>query len=155
MTAVFEYGDPDRQDKRFQVLYTSRQHNSAGGTRERYFSNGGTLDLSKNLVTSDGGLTEQHASKMGMEPFLLEEYELPKVYTTTSANTGADSMTSAHMRNWLECLRTRETPNAPAEAGYQHSIAVIMTTAALRTGQRVTFNEKKQDVLAGGKVFKY
>ena len=30
-----------------------------------------------------------------------------------------------------------------------------MTTAALRTGLKATFDEKNQDVLAGGKVFKY
>ena len=40
-------------------------------------------------------------------------------------------------------------------AGYNHSIANIMTTAALRTGEFVTFDEENQEVLAGGKVFKY
>jgi hypothetical protein len=31
----------------------------------------------------------------------------------------------------------------------------MMTTAAYRTGQKVTFNEKTQEVMAGDKVFKY
>ncbi len=155
ITAAFDYGPPDDPGTGFQVLYTSRQHNSAGGTKELYFSNGGTMNLSENLVNSDGGLTERHASAMGMEPFLLEEYKLPTVYVETAANTGVDNMTSAHMRNWLECLRSKEKPNAPVEAGYQHAIAVIMTTAALRTGKRVTFDEKTQEVMAGNQVFKY
>jgi hypothetical protein len=30
-----------------------------------------------------------------------------------------------------------------------------MTTAALRTGQKAMFDEKTQQVMAGGKVFKY
>jgi hypothetical protein len=30
-----------------------------------------------------------------------------------------------------------------------------MTNAAVRTGEKVTFDEKKQEVMAGGKVFKY
>jgi len=59
------------------------------------------------------------------------------------------------MRNWMECIRSRETPNAPVEAGYNHSVANIMTTAALRTGKFVTFDEERQEVLAGGEVFKY
>jgi hypothetical protein len=29
-----------------------------------------------------------------------------------------------------------------------------MTNAAYRTGEKVTFDEKKQEVMAGGKVFK-
>jgi len=73
----------------------------------------------------------------------------------TSANTGADDMTSLHMLNWMECVRSRETTNGPIEAGYNHSIANIMTTAALRTGLKATFDEAAQDVLAGGKVFQY
>ena len=72
---------------------------------------------------------------------------------TTAANTGADPMTSAHMLNWLECLRSRKQTHAPVEAGYQHSIACIMANAAARTGERVTFDEKTQEVMAGGKVF--
>lgn len=32
--------------------------------------------------------------------------------------------------------------NALVEAGYNHSIANIMVTAALRTSQRATFDEK-------------
>ncbi|HUN04622.1 MAG TPA: gfo/Idh/MocA family oxidoreductase, partial [Niabella sp.] len=59
------------------------------------------------------------------------------------------------VRNWMECVRSRKETNAPVEAGYYHSIANIMTTAAARTGQKATFNEKTQEVIAGGKVFKY
>jgi hypothetical protein len=30
-----------------------------------------------------------------------------------------------------------------------------MTTASMRTGLKATFDEKNQEVLAGGKIFKY
>ncbi len=72
-----------------------------------------------------------------------------------SANTGGDKLTSNHVRNWMECVRSRKQPNAPVEAGYSHSIATIMTNAAVHTGLKVTFDEKTQEVMAGGKVFKY
>jgi hypothetical protein len=55
----------------------------------------------------------------------------------------------------MECIRSRKQPNAPVEAGYYHSIANIMTTAASRTGYKATFDEKTQEVMVGGKVFKY
>ncbi len=157
MTAVFDYGPLDDPSSGFQVQYASRFTNSAGGTKEIYYSNGGELNLDTNKVTPNGGLTERRASAMGMKPFLLDEYSLSdsKVKVVTSANTGADDMTSIHMLNWMECIRSRKQANAPVEAGYNHSIANIMTTAALRTGQFVTFDEKNQEVLAGGKVFKY
>lgn len=32
-----------------------------------------------------------------------------------------------HMLNFLKCLRTLQQPNAPIDAGYAHSIAVILS----------------------------
>lgn len=157
MTAVFDYGPADDPTSGFQVVYSSRFTNSAGGTKEIYYSNGGELNLSTNKVTPNGGLVQRHASKMGYQPNQLEEYDLKRsnVKVVTSANTGADNSTSLHMLNWMECVRSRETPNAPVEAGYNHSIANIMTTASLRTGRYVTFDDVNQEVLAGGEVFQY
>ena len=155
MTAVFDYGPLGDLTSGFQVVYSSRQHNSAGGVKEYYFSNGGKLDLDQNLVTAEGGLRKELAEAMGMQENLLAEFRLPAATAVTSANTGVEEMTSAHMRNWMECVRSRKTPNASVEAGYNHAIAGIMTTAALHTGQRATFDAKRQEVLAGGKVFKY
>ena len=155
MTAVLDYGPASDPGSGFQVLYTSRMHNSAGGTKELYFSNGGTLNLDTNKITSDGGLEERYAAEMGMQPFLLDEYILPSVSVETDANTGVDNMTSAHMRNWMECVRNRQKPNADVMAGYNHSIAVIMTTAALFTGQKITFDEESQEVMAGNTIFTY
>ena len=155
MTAVFDYGPLDDPASGFQVIYASRMHNSAGGVKEYYFSNGGKLDLDNNLVIPEGGLTEQHAATMGMQPNLLEEYKLPENKIETAASTGTDPMTSAHIRNWMECVLSRRKPNADVLAGYYHSIATIMTNAALRTRQQATFDEKRQEVLAGGIVFEY
>lgn len=156
MTAVFDYGPLDDKSKGFQVVYSSRFTNSAGGTKEIYYSNGGELNLDTNMVTPRGGLSAGHSKAMGMEPNLLPEMTLSEaVQVETGADTGVDDMTSAHMRNWMECVRSRKKPNADVMAGYNHSIANIMTTAALRTGKFVTFDEKNQEVLAGGEVFKY
>ncbi|MCC5931557.1 MAG: Gfo/Idh/MocA family oxidoreductase [Cyclobacteriaceae bacterium] len=154
MTAVFDYGPLNDKSKGFQVIYSSRFTNSAGGTKEIYYSNGGELNLDTNKVTPTGGLTERHASSMGMQPNLLKEFELKSVgKIETDANTGADNMTSLHMLNWMQCVRSRKEPNASAQAGYEHSIANIMVTAALRTGEYVTFDTEKQEVIAGSKVF--
>lgn len=155
LTAVFDYGD-DEGRQGFQVLYTSRMHNDAGGVKELYFSNGGTLNLDTNEISSEGGLSEDAAAEMGMHANLLDSYTLPSVDVNTEANTGGDEMTSLHMYNWMKCVRERnQATNAPIQAGYNHSIATIMCNAAVRTGEKATFDEATQEVLAGGKPFKY
>jgi predicted dehydrogenase len=156
MVAVFDYGQPNTTDG-FQVTFTSRMQNSVGDVGEVYYSNGGELNLMNNKVSPKGGLGEKEAAAMGMKPNLLSNFDLSSsaVKIATGANTGGDPLTSAHMRNWMECVRSRKTPNAPVEAGYYHSIANIMTNAAVRTGAKATFDEKSQEVIANGKVFKY
>ncbi len=156
MTAVMDYGPENDPDSGFQVLYTSRFTNSAGGTKEIYYSNGGELNLDTNKVTPNGYLQERNARVMGMKENKLEEFELKSAgNVATDANMGGDPLTSAHMRNWMECVRERKQPNAPVDAAYNHSSACIMVTAALRTKQYVTFDEEHQEVIAGGKVFKF
>lgn len=90
---------------------------------------------------------------MGMEANLLESFKLPDIKVDTAANMGGDPMTSLHMRNWMECVRSRKETNAPVQAGYNHSIATMMTNAAVRSGEKVTFDERAQEILAGGKPF--
>jgi len=153
MTAVFDYGPANDLSKGFQVVYSSRQTNSAGDVKELYRSNGGTLDLNKNLISSEGGLVEQYAKAMGMKANLLEDRPLVEQKgggVETGSHAGGDDATSANVRNWMECVRSRKTPNANIEAGYSHSIALCMTIAAIQSGLRVTFDEEKQQVLAGG-----
>lgn len=155
MTAVFDYGDPADPNSGFQVVYSSRFTNGAGGTKELYYSNGGMMNLDTNKVTPEGGLSAREAQAMGMQANLLEPFELPALTVETGANTGGDPMTTAHVRNWMECVRSRKKPNADVVAGYNHSIANIMCTACLRTGEKATFDEATQEVMAGGKVFQY
>jgi predicted dehydrogenase len=157
LTAVFDYGPLDDLSTGFQVQFTSRQTNSAGDVKEIYYSNGGTLNLDTNKISPEGGLTEQYAKAMNMPANLLPELSLDTLTSkvSTEASTGGDPLTASHVRNWMECVRSRKRPNAPIEAGYNHAIAVIMTNAAYRTGERVTFDEQTQEVMAGNKVFKY
>lgn len=191
LTAVFDYGPTDEgatgATRGFQVVYTARMTNSAGGVREHYFSNGGMLDLEKGIVTPTGGLTEENAREMEMKANQLtpitfaapgsEEVDRPAVaperierkpaaadrptaqaigqvvapplFSPLGENTGPDESTAANLRNWMECVQARKRPNADIESGYNHSVALCMTIAAIQTGQRVTFDDVKQEVVIG------
>ncbi len=156
ITAVFDYGPANEPANGFQVSFQSRMHNGDENPMEIYYSNGGELNLNTNKVSPKGGLSKRMAEAMGMQANLLPEMSLSEVEKViASANTGGDNLTSNHVRNWMECIRSRKQPNAPVEAGYSHSIATIMTNAAVHTGLKVTFDEKTQEVMAGGKAFKY
>lgn len=154
INATFDYGPSNDSTSGFQVTFGSRMHNGDEKPAEIYYSNGGQLNLNTNMVSSTGGLTEKYAAAAGMKSFLLPESSLSVVEPlVVSANTGGDKLTSNHIRNWMECVRSRKQPNAPVEAGYSHSIATIMTNAAVLTGQKAFFDEKTQEIMVGGKPF--
>ncbi len=156
-TAVLDYGPLNDMSSGFQVVFMSRMHNGEDKPGEIYYSNRGELNLVTNKVSPQGGLKAGTAAVMHLQPNLLPELDLTSqsVKVEAGANTGDDPLTSMHVRNWMECVRSRKRPNAPVEAGYNHSIATIMTNAAVRTGGKATFDEKTQEVMVNGKVFKY
>ena len=51
------------------------------------------------------------------------------------AEPSVGDSTSTHVRNWLECLRSRQQPRATVDAGFSHAVAGIMSSEALRQGR--------------------
>src|SRR5690554_584417 len=105
LTSVFDYGPLDNQDNGFQVVYSSRFSNSADGTKELYYSNGGMLNLDTNEITPEGGLTEREASSMGLKANRLDKFTLPSVTVEIEVDTDCNPLTSVHIRNWMDCVR--------------------------------------------------
>jgi hypothetical protein len=147
ITIVFDYGPLHDTSRGFQVVYASRMNNSAGGVKELYFSNAGMLDLDRNEISPTGGLEENHARAMGMEENRLPTLRLEELAGHEAETTRGGDGTSENMRNWMECIRSGRTPNADIEAGYNHSVALCMTIAAIHTGKKVTFDDARQDVV--------
>jgi predicted dehydrogenase len=54
-----------------------------------------------------------------------------------------------HMKNWIDCMRSRQQPIAPIEAGYAHSVAVIMADESYASGRRMVYDERKRTVGPG------
>ena len=143
-TTILEYGPSKLNDKGFQAIFSSRQTNAARGNVEKYHGPQGTIDLCSGTWSNEG--VERAKLESGK---LTENYQKAE----TSANTGGDPLASAHMRNWMECVRNRQNPNASVEAGYGHSVALIMSNAACRTGKKATFDPEARQVKVDGKVW--
>jgi predicted dehydrogenase len=53
----------------------------------------------------------------------------------------------SHVGNWIDCMRTRRTPNAPIQAGYAHAVACCLGREAERTGRRVRYDVATRRIL--------
>ncbi len=54
-----------------------------------------------------------------------------------------------HMKNFLECVRTRKQPNAPIDTGYSHSVAAIMADESYLRGKRMVYDAKTRSIREG------
>lgn len=48
-----------------------------------------------------------------------------------------------HMKNWIDCIRSRGTPNAPVDLGYRSALAVHMANLSYKNKKRITLEEAK------------
>ena len=51
-----------------------------------------------------------------------------------------------HFLNWLQCMRSGETPHASIDAGYQHAVAVLMAVISYDTGRKTTYDSKQRKI---------
>jgi predicted dehydrogenase len=65
----------------------------------------------------------------------------PDIYIRSSGDG-----TVAHLQNWLDCIRSRKTPNAPIRAGHAAARTSHIANAALRAGRAVKWNAATGEV---------
>ena len=52
----------------------------------------------------------------------------------------AATVEHGHVGNWLDCMRSRQTPNAPIQVGYAHAVACCLGREAERTGRKMRYD---------------
>ena len=55
--------------------------------------------------------------------------------------------TELHVRNFLECIRTRQRPAAPIALGFQAALVVQLANLSMRQGRRMRWDAKGQKVV--------
>jgi predicted dehydrogenase len=66
-------------------------------------------------------------------------------YQKASAK-GFNAATDAHVANFLECVRTRQTPSAPIRLGFQAALVVQMANLSLDLKKQIRWNEAAKKV---------
>ncbi|MGA7907953.1 MAG: Gfo/Idh/MocA family oxidoreductase [Candidatus Sulfotelmatobacter sp.] len=101
--------------------------------------------LGEHLLGSDGAI-EHGWGESDMEKGESEErirYFPEKINRPRGTALTGKTADRDHMTNWIDCVRSRKTPNAPAEVGYRSAVAVHMANLAYRRKERITLEEAK------------
>jgi len=123
--ALWEYPDG------FMVSYSTNFGNGSDNAM-KILGDQGTIDMTnwnKPLLSAEGG-SKNRGIIRGTKP--VEPVERPD-----------------HWQDWLQCLRSGKTPNAPIDAGYQHAIACLMAIQSMDSGQRMVYDPVKREIHPG------
>jgi predicted dehydrogenase len=55
--------------------------------------------------------------------------------------------TQAHLQNFMDCVRSRKTPNCPFEIGFRSAIACRMAIDSYRQGRTVRWDPQREDIV--------
>jgi predicted dehydrogenase len=58
-----------------------------------------------------------------------------------------DDNLKAHTDNWLQCIRSRQTPNGSIETGFAHAVAVVMATRSYREGRKLYWDRQREQIV--------
>jgi len=115
----------------FMVSYSTNFGNGSGNSF-KIFGDEGVLDMvtwTAPVLSAEGG-AKRRGNIRGK--VAVEDVPMPD-----------------HFLNWLQCLRSRGTPNAPIEAGYQHAVACLMAMRSFDTGKRIVYDAEKREIREG------
>ncbi len=141
--------------KEKEVLYTYSttfgnhwgDHTIIRGTRGTLYSPGGEgspqwwyIPETKSAWDSNV-VFDLHAGKVEQQPVTIPGH--PDV-----APVHQNDNLKAHTDNWLECMRSRKTPNGNIQTGFGHAVAVIMATRSFREGKKMHWDRKNEQIVA-------
>jgi predicted dehydrogenase len=115
----------------FMVSYSTNFGNDSDNTM-KILGDQGTVDMTnwnEPFVSAEGG-SQNRGVIRGKKP--VDPVDRPD-----------------HWLDWLQCMRSGKTPNAPIEAGYQHAIACLMAVQSMTTGQRMIYDPVKSEIRPG------
>lgn len=119
---------PDEVVVTWQSTFSNRRY----GLGQRILGSDGTVEYVAGATDMVSGESEEQVH------YYPEKLNRPNDETLTGK-----SPTSSHMANWVDCMRSHKTPNAPVELGYRSAVVAHMANLSYRQQRRITLEEAK------------
>ena len=110
----------------FTINYAAMRYQSRNDQLNQFDGDQARMDLGRETLA---------VYKEGVE-------DAPAITATGSFGSAAED----HVANFLECVRTRATPNATVEKGFQAALVVQLANLSLQQGRRMKWNSAAKRV---------
>src|SRR5487761_1173231 len=120
--------------------------------RDGTIANYGGEGASFFTVSSEGGRNEVYGSvdytKLPIIAPAKDHQETVQVAgAPPPSSDGPDDDDAHHLINWLTAMQARKEPIATVDNGFSHSIVVIMAAQSYRTGKKLYWDPKSEEIL--------
>ena len=137
--------------KGFIVNYSTRLGNKHKIPEVIFYGTKGTFDTESWTARGEGGGEDALATPVTVA---APKKEAPPDSTGAPNALGSGQLDQrvegeGHVRNWIECVRSKKTPNAPIDVGYAHSVMSIMCFKAWDSGRRQVYDPVAMEIKAG------
>jgi len=112
----------------FQSTFSNRRY----GLGQRILGSDGTIEYVAGANDMVTGRSEEQV-----------HYYPEDVNRPNGAAIKGESPSQNHIANWIDCMRSRKTPNAPVELGYRSAVVAHMANFSYRNKRRFTLEEAK------------
>jgi len=122
-----------------------------------FFGSRGSLAISRRgfSVTADRKLSPENTvpqfagAHPAGGPAAVEETGPPQFWTKALADESGDSRTQLkqHVRNFLDCLKSRKEPVSDLESGHRVATACHLANLSLRLGRRLRWDADKETIV--------
>ena len=124
-TAVMAMEFPENYLATFTLGYKAMQYSMFNDQLKQFHGNKARFDVGREWYA----LYPEQKTAIDMKASV--ESKKPGSFATAAPS---------HIRNFLECIKTRKDPNAPVEAGQATAIVLAMAMDSLRAGRRLKWN---------------
>lgn len=142
-------------DAKFLYSYTSNYANKFGdhtcirGKEGTLFAHGGEGSARWFFIPEHQNLPGGFDFFGGMNEIVkkgMAEIVTTPEYDMKSGPVNLSDDSKYHLDNWVDCMRSRTTPNGSIHTGFWHSIASIMATQAYRKGKKLYWDRVNEEI---------
>jgi predicted dehydrogenase len=141
----------------FICTYSNRTGNAYHGAGRGYgiefYGTNGTLFLDRSgfeVIPETGGTAKAPtpAYLSEQEPTLppwKREWARPNQARTTAMRAGQSDQNLSHIRNFLDCMRSRQRPISDIEVAHHSTAMCLLGNVSYRTGHKLTWDATKEE----------
>jgi hypothetical protein len=163
LQTVFEY-----TDRGLTMLYSATLANQFNRSR-KIMGHDATMEVGSTLTVTVDPQSDQYREKIDKgiikpgEPFYTyvpgrsvdavttatEKYFAERGLLYSFIGGKRYNTTFLHLKEWLQCIRTRATPSCNIDRGFEEAITAHMGTRAYLEGRRMYWDKEKEEITRG------